>query len=690
MGLIVVWCGNYLGFSSDSAGVIVIGGFYGGVMESGTATADRSDVVTVEQRQTLADHLWAMSTSALAAFALYVADLGTDTANYEVDGCRDMTDWICARYSESRSRAREIVDVGTKLRDLPHIAEALRHARLSWTQVRHLIAFATADTDADWAGRAVSMSERQLAQRAAQANKSERDKRRPRKHLRFRHDRRHGGTHVDAYLSDDDAAVVHKSIIDRAEKYGPDPDGEFAPFDERLADALVDVCAGDLAEAQRRDSDRATITFHVDVDRAADGSWRFSGSRRTQPVWDAISDECLRRLACDAYCQTVYLRDGEPVFIDTKYRSPTAAQYRLLYERDGGCTFPGCPATRLLHAHHIVHWEHGGPTELHNLTLLCRRHHHYVHEGGGTVEGNPYTDSPSANPTLPPSPTHHHPYTPTSTTTCGTDPTCTGRPAGRRCSQAEAGADRREVGWVQHRSGQTHDALEHLGRRTLAHAAQHLDAVVHVHRGKHERQAPAHLVGRDRRQDRLVQLDHTGNADRGLECRHHLVLLDELVFEVGSGEGGQLQVEHVRGPPAIDRGGRRPARRDVGKPGEPSVEGEVVDFDRLGERWSDLSEGSADHGVFVSGVRLEQRPKVVHLTGDVAPGGDVAGVERCQRPTRSSQLGSDSLVDVLVEVEGRQRVTIESVPSGDGVEGEGHGRFLWSWRRAVRQPSGRS
>lgn len=359
-------------------------------MESCVGTADRVDEATVDDRQGLADHLWAMSTSALAAFALYVADLDSDPANYEVDGCRNMVDWICARYGESRSRAREIVAVGTKLKDLPHIADALRHAGLSWTQVRHLVAFATTGTDLDWATRAASMSERQLAQRAAQANKTERDKGRPRKHLRFRHDRCHGGTRIDGYLNDDDAAIVEKTIGDRAERYGPDPDGKFAPFDERLADALVDICGEHLAERQRNDTDRATVTFHVDVEQAADGGWRFSGSRRTQPVWDAISDECLRRLACDAFCQTVYLRNGEPVFVDTKYRSPTAAQYRLLYERDGGCAFPGCDAARLLHAHHIVHWEHGGPTELRNLTLLCRRHHHYVHEGGGTVEGSPY------------------------------------------------------------------------------------------------------------------------------------------------------------------------------------------------------------------------------------------------------------------------------------------------------------
>ena len=44
-----------------------------------------------------------------------------------------------------------------------------------------------------------------------------------------------------------------------------------------------------------------------------------------------------------------------------------------------------CPSNRgKLNAHHIEHWPLG-PTALHNLTLLCRRHHGAVHRHGWTV-----------------------------------------------------------------------------------------------------------------------------------------------------------------------------------------------------------------------------------------------------------------------------------------------------------------
>jgi len=48
---------------------------------------------------------------------------------------------------------------------------------------------------------------------------------------------------------------------------------------------------------------------------------------------------------------------------------------------------PNCGATRGLQAHHIVHWENGGPTELDNLVLTCPYHHRLHHRGLITIPG---------------------------------------------------------------------------------------------------------------------------------------------------------------------------------------------------------------------------------------------------------------------------------------------------------------
>jgi hypothetical protein len=52
-----------------------------------------------------------------------------------------------------------------------------------------------------------------------------------------------------------------------------------------------------------------------------------------------------------------------------------------LIVRDGGCRFPGCtqPVERC-DTHHIVGVAGGGATTLPNLVLVCRDHHHAIHD----------------------------------------------------------------------------------------------------------------------------------------------------------------------------------------------------------------------------------------------------------------------------------------------------------------------
>jgi 5-methylcytosine-specific restriction endonuclease McrA len=48
------------------------------------------------------------------------------------------------------------------------------------------------------------------------------------------------------------------------------------------------------------------------------------------------------------------------------------AQWNALVARDGHCQGKNCErGPGFCEAHHIWHWEHGGPTNLENLKLLC-------------------------------------------------------------------------------------------------------------------------------------------------------------------------------------------------------------------------------------------------------------------------------------------------------------------------------
>jgi hypothetical protein len=166
---------------------------------------------------------------------------------------------------------------------------------------------------------------------------------------------------------------------------------------QRRAEAL-----GLLAEcALGADFDRGTagdryqVVLHVDAAAMRSGGEGAvapsSASDDRQAVVEVndgavdVSAETSRRMACDA--SLVVMRhavDGAVLDVGRKTRTIPPAIRRALLARDRHCQFPGCAARRC-DGHHIRHWAEGGPTRLDNLTLLCRRHHRAVHEGGFTI-----------------------------------------------------------------------------------------------------------------------------------------------------------------------------------------------------------------------------------------------------------------------------------------------------------------
>jgi hypothetical protein len=95
----------------------------------------------------------------------------------------------------------------------------------------------------------------------------------------------------------------------------------------------------------------------------------------------------VRRIACDAKITPMVL-DGDSLPLDVgraKRTAPPGIRRALTY-RDSGCAFPTCDRPpQWTDAHHVTHWVDGGPTELANMTLLCRRHHTLVHHSDWQV-----------------------------------------------------------------------------------------------------------------------------------------------------------------------------------------------------------------------------------------------------------------------------------------------------------------
>ena len=133
----------------------------------------------------------------------------------------------------------------------------------------------------------------------------------------------------------------------------------------------------DTDVARRPHGQRTTVVVHLDVESRV-------AALHLGPL---LPDGDRQYLTCDATCEVWFERHGRPIGSGRETRVISRRLRRALQHRDHCCVIPGCAATRGLHAHHLVHWEDGGPTELANLVLVCPYHHRLHHRGLITLRG---------------------------------------------------------------------------------------------------------------------------------------------------------------------------------------------------------------------------------------------------------------------------------------------------------------
>ncbi len=152
---------------------------------------------------------------------------------------------------------------------------------------------------------------------------------------------------------------------------------------QRMADALGQLVANSGSGAGKAAGKVQGIDLLVVADYDT-----IAGQLRDARLADGtpLSLEELLGLACDArILPAVFKGKSEPLWLGRGKRHASRHQRAVLAVRDKGCV--GCGASaNWCQAHHIVHWEHGGKTDLDNLCLLCSYcHHHLVHTKGAQV-----------------------------------------------------------------------------------------------------------------------------------------------------------------------------------------------------------------------------------------------------------------------------------------------------------------
>ena len=152
----------------------------------------------------------------------------------------------------------------------------------------------------------------------------------------------------------------------------PSPEDTRTPT-QRRADALIDICATSLANADRphvgNERPNVNIVFH-----AADNTAHTSGN------W-FLRNWQIERVLCDANVTAIAATlNGVPFDVGTPTTAIPARNRKAVIIRDRGCRYPGCGhPPRWCEIHHIRERKHGGTHEPPNLVLMCAYHHREIH-----------------------------------------------------------------------------------------------------------------------------------------------------------------------------------------------------------------------------------------------------------------------------------------------------------------------
>jgi hypothetical protein len=309
-----------------------------------------------------------------------------DEMHYWEDlGFQSCAHWLNFKCGFGMNSARERLRVAHALGGLPKISEKFSEGAISYSKVRAITRVAN-ETNEEYllmvATHGTAHHVERLVSQYRRAKKLE--------DAEFARDM-HAQREV-TYYYDHDGCLVMKARIPAAQgelivkalemaideqdvtaETSEDPE----PIAARRADALCEIAEAYMNNAENSGStaDRYQVVVHVGARLAGDIPRLENGPH--------VTAETSRRIACDC-SKSVITEDesGEPLNIGRRSRTIPPPMRRALKARDGGCRFPGCTNHKFVDGHHIEHWADGGETSLENLVLLCRHHHHLVHEGG--------------------------------------------------------------------------------------------------------------------------------------------------------------------------------------------------------------------------------------------------------------------------------------------------------------------
>ena len=311
-----------------------------------------------------------------------------------VRGGESTVDWLRGELHVTSTDAQHAVDVGRFLRAVPQSLDALERGEISFTQLggmagvaRHAAARPTTRFD-----------ERPLlalakVHGAAQFRRDCADARHAFDAGRFLQEDnlQHAARSLVIHTYDDhvtmggrfdlaSGAVIRSALEPLARRLGSDDE---RPREQRLADALAELCKHGMDEGGLRTQPRVQVTMSLQTLQGREGA---PAARIGQG--GAIPAAIAQQFACDGAVQRVVF-GPRSIVLDAgqERRVVSAAQRRVIDARDQGCVYRGCPrAASWTDKHHVQFWARDhGETDVKNCASLCWVHHGRVHRGEARV-----------------------------------------------------------------------------------------------------------------------------------------------------------------------------------------------------------------------------------------------------------------------------------------------------------------
>jgi len=308
-----------------------------------------------------------------------------------ITGARSVPALVAWKTGCSPANAHTIATIAGRLQEFPRCAQSMREGRLSLDQVGVIAARGGRGSDEHYArlARVATVTQLRTAVKLEPRPEPEPEPGpEPEPESSITTTATEAGSCYRIRLGHHDAAKFEAALASHREALfaewkrdhgdGGGASDQRPPLPTTIEAFMRLVEAGWDVEATRRPhGQHTTVVVHVDVEQRA----------AALHLGALLSEAERRYLTCDATCEVWFHRHGEPIGAGRATRLISRRLRRALEYRQPMCAVAGCGATRGLHAHHLRHWEDGGPTELANLVLVCPYHHRLHHRGVITITG---------------------------------------------------------------------------------------------------------------------------------------------------------------------------------------------------------------------------------------------------------------------------------------------------------------